>query len=68
MSTKQSLTGQALETKFANVDSVQLRQIASSDSNVFRSAGFDELVELVRPIVQESCPKPTPPPTPGKWF
>lgn len=50
------------------VDSVQLRQIASSDSNVFRSAGFDELVEVVRPIVQESCPKPTPPPTPGTWF
>ncbi|CAH3037506.1 unnamed protein product [Porites evermanni] len=47
-----------------NVDLVQLRQIASSDSNVFRSAGFDELVEVVRPIVQESCPKPTPPPTP----
>ena len=48
------------------VDSVQLRQIASSDSNVFTSAGFDDLVQVVKPIVKESCPKPTPPPTPGK--
>ena len=50
------------------VDAVQLRQIASSDSNVFTSTGFDELIQVVRPIVKESCPKPTPPPTPGKWF
>lgn len=45
----------------------QLRQIASSDENVFTSAGFDELIDVVKPIVEQSCPiKPTPSPTPGK--
>ena len=45
----------------------QLRQIASSDDNVFTSAGFEELVDVVKPIVEQSCPiKPTQTPTPGK--
>lgn len=49
------------------VDTKQLSQIASSDDNVFTSVGFDELVEVVKPIVQKSCPSPpTPAPTPGK--
>ena len=45
----------------------QLRQIASSDDNVFTSAGFEELIDVVKPIVEQSCPiKPTQAPTPGK--
>ena len=45
----------------------QLRQIASSDDNVFTSAGFEELIDVVKPIVEQSCPiKPTQRPTPGK--
>ena len=44
-----------------SVDSGQLRQIASSDDKVFKSTGFDDLVEIVKPIVQKSCPSP-----PGK--
>ena len=39
-----------------NVNTDQLRQIASSNDNVFSSAGFDELVEVVKPIVEKSCP------------
>ena len=37
-----------------NVD--QLRQIASSNDNVFTSPGFEELVNVVKPIVEKSCP------------
>ena len=48
------------------VDAEQLRQIASSDDNVFTSAGFEELVDVVTPIVDKSCPRPTPSPTPGE--
>ena len=40
----------------SNVNTDQLRQIASSNDNVFSSAGFDELVEVVKPIVEKSCP------------
>ena len=38
------------------VNTDQLRQIASSNDNVFTSAGFDELVSVVKPIVEKSCP------------
>ena len=34
----------------------QLRQIASSNGNVFTSRGFEELVNVVKPIVETSCP------------
>jgi len=37
-----------------NVD--QLRQIASSNDNVFTSPSFEELVDVVKPIVERSCP------------
>ena len=51
----------------SGVNSEQLRQIASSDDNVFTSASFEELIDVVKPIVEKSCPiKPTPSPTPGK--
>lgn len=51
----------------SRVDPEQLRQIASSGDNVFTSAGFEELVSVVKPIVEKSCPStPTPSPTPGK--
>ena len=40
----------------SNVNTAQLRQIASSNDNVFTSAGFDELVDVVMPIVIKSCP------------
>ena len=40
----------------SNVNTDQLRQIASSNDNVFSSAGFDELVEVVKPVVEKSCP------------
>ena len=50
-----------------NVDSDQLKQIASSEDNVFISVGFDELLDVVQPIVEKSCPiKPTTTPTPGR--
>ena len=52
-----------------NVDSDQLKQIASSEDNVFTSDGFDELLDVVQPIVERSCPiNPTTTPTPGKSF
>ena len=41
-----------------NVD--QLRQIASSNDNVFTSPGFEELVNVVKPIVEKSCPSKRP--------
>jgi len=41
-----------------NVD--QLRQIASSNDNVFTSAGFEQLVDVVKPIVEKSCPSKGP--------
>ncbi|XP_015750459.1 PREDICTED: uncharacterized protein LOC107330348, partial [Acropora digitifera] len=48
-----------------NVDSDQLKQIASSEDNVFISVGFDELLDVVQPIVEKSCPiNPTTTPTP----
>ena len=48
----------------SGVNSEQLRQIASSDDNVFTSTGFEELTDVVKPIVQKSCSiKPTPTPT-----
>ena len=40
----------------SRVDPEQLRQIASSDDNVFTSAGFEELGSVVKPIVEKSCP------------
>ena len=50
-----------------SVNIYQLRQIASSDENVFTSATFKDLVDVVNPIVEKSCPiKTTPSPTPGK--
>ena len=52
-----------------NVDSDQLKQIASSEDNVFTSVGFDELLNVVKPIVEKSCPvNPTTTPTPGMSF
>ena len=49
------------------VNSEQLRQIASSDDNVFTSADFYELTDVVKPIVGKSCAiKRTPTPTPSK--
>ena len=42
------------------VNTDQLRQIASSNDNVFTSAGFDELVSVVQPIVEKSCPSKGP--------
>ena len=46
------------------VNPEQLRQIASSDDNVFTSTGFEELTDVVKPIVEKSCSiKPTPTPT-----
>ena len=51
----------------SGVSSETLRQIASSDDNVFTSTGFEELINVVKPIVEKSCPiKPTPTPTPSK--
>ena len=50
------------------VNSEQLRQIASSDQNVFSSPTFQDLVNFVNPIVEKSCPikgKTTASPTPG---
>ena len=41
-----------------NVD--QLRQIASSNDNVFTSPSFEELVNVVKPIVEKSCPSKGP--------
>ena len=38
------------------VKTEQLRQIASSNDNVFTSAGFGDLVDVVKPIVVKSCP------------
>lgn len=38
----------------------QLRQIASSEDNVFTSRGFDDLVFTVKPIVEKSCPSKGP--------
>ena len=40
----------------SSVNSEQLRQIASSDDNVFTATGFDTLADIVLPIVQRSCP------------
>lgn len=40
----------------SGVNSDQLRQIASSDDNVFTATGFDTLADVVLPIVQRSCP------------
>ena len=37
-----------------NVD--QLRQIASSNDNVFTSPSFEELADVVKPIAEKSCP------------
>ena len=37
-----------------NVD--QLRQIASSNDYVFTSPSFKELVNVLKPIVEKSCP------------
>ena len=52
-----------------NVDSDQLKQIASSEDNVFTSVGFDELLDVVKPIVEKSCPvNPATTPTPGMSF
>ena len=34
----------------------QLRQIASSNDNVFTSPSFEELLSVVKPIVEKSCP------------
>ena len=34
----------------------QLRQIASSNDNVFTSPSFEELINVVKPIVEKSCP------------
>ena len=46
------------------VNSEQLRQIASSDDNVFTSTGFEELTDVVKPIVEKFCStKPTLTPT-----
>ena len=39
-----------------NVDSDQLKQIASSGDNVFTSVGFDKLLDVVQPIVETFCP------------
>ena len=51
----------------SGVNSVQLRQIASSDDNVLTSTGFKKLTDLVYPIVEKSCLiKLTPTPTPSK--
>ena len=48
----------------SGINYVQLLQIASSDDNVFTSTGFEELTDLVKPIVEKSCStKPTPTPT-----
>lgn len=44
----------------SGVDTDQLRQIASSNDNVFTSPGFDELVSVVKPIVEKSCPSKSP--------
>jgi len=41
-----------------NVD--QLRQIASSNDNVFTSPGFEQLVDVVKPIVEKFCPSKGP--------
>ena len=40
----------------SGVNSDQLRQIASSDDNVFTATSFDTLADIVLPIVQRSCP------------
>ena len=40
----------------SGVASEQLRQIASSNDNVFTSTGFDTLADVVIPIVEKSCP------------
>ena len=49
------------------VNPEQLRQIASSDDNVFTSTGFVELTDVVKPIVEKSCLiKPTPKSTHSK--
>ena len=34
----------------------QLQQMASSDDFVFNATGFDELGEVIVPIVKKSCP------------
>ena len=44
----------------SGVKTDQLRQIASSDDNVFTSPGFKELVNVVKPIVEKSCPSKGP--------
>nr|XP_058971731.1 uncharacterized protein LOC131798056 isoform X6 [Pocillopora verrucosa] len=48
----------------SGVDTSQLRQIASSNDNVFTAPGFDELESVVKPIVEKTCP--TKPPDPCK--
>ena len=40
----------------SNVNTDQLRQIASSNDKVFQSAGFEELVQVVKPIAEKTCP------------
>ena len=40
----------------SGVDTSQLRQIASSNDNVFTAPGFDELESVVKPIVEKTCP------------
>ena len=42
------------------VNTDQLRQIASSTDSVFTSPGFDELVSVVKPIVEKACPSKAP--------
>ena len=40
----------------SGVDTSQLRQIASSNDNVFTAPGFEELESVVKPIVEKTCP------------
>ena len=40
----------------SGVDTSQLRQIASSNDNVFTSPGFNELESVVKQIVEKTCP------------
>ena len=38
----------------------ELQNIASSNDDVFTAPGFDELVSVVKPIVEKACPSKTP--------
>ncbi|XP_027057449.1 collagen alpha-1(XII) chain-like isoform X1 [Pocillopora damicornis] len=40
----------------SGVDTSQLRQIASSNDNVFTAPGFNELESVVKQIVEKTCP------------